>query len=96
MDKLQIIIFTQKFVVILGNLITYAIIARIIVSWMSMGQMGQKGRVSQFLYDVTEPVIRLARKLPHKIGMFDFAPLIALLGVDLLGMLIVMLLSKLA
>lgn len=97
MDKIVVIAFTQKFVIVLGNLITYAIIGRIIMSWLTMGQPGgPRGRFSQFLFDVTEPVIRLARKLPHRIAMIDFAPLIALIAVDLIVSGLVIGLSKLA
>ena len=95
MSKIQIIAFTINFVVILGNIIVYMIIARIIVSWFTLGNAGPKGRIVQILHDATNPFINLARKLPHRIGMIDFAPLIALVGIDLLSRLIVVLLSNL-
>lgn len=96
MNKFQIISFSIDFVLILKNLIVYAIIARIIVSWFSTTQYGSRGRVVQFLYDVTNPVINLAKKIPHRIGMIDLSPLIAIICLDLLAQLVVMLLAKLA
>lgn len=95
MDKYQLVGFTINFLHILGNLITYAIIGRILVSWFTMGRPGPQGPISRILYEVTDPVINLAKKLPHKIGMIDLSPLIALIGIDLIIGLIVILLNKL-
>ncbi|MFH1534148.1 MAG: YggT family protein [Nitrospirota bacterium] len=95
MDKYQIIAYTINFLVILGNLVTYAIIGRVLVSWFTMGRPGAGGPVSRFLIEVTDPVIRLAQKLPHKIGMIDLSPIIALIGVDLIIRLLVISLNKL-
>jgi len=94
MNQSDLIHFTMQFVVILGNLITYAIIGRILVSWLSMGRMGPRGRFSQFLYSVTDPVIAVARKIPHRVGMFDLSPLIALIAIDLLVGVVIVLLNK--
>ncbi|MFA7685413.1 MAG: YggT family protein [Candidatus Gracilibacteria bacterium] len=93
MSKFQLISFLANFVVIFRDLITYAIIARIIMSWFTMGQHTQ-GRIALFLKGVTDPVLNVAKKLPHKIGMIDLSPMIALIGIDLLCRLVVILLSK--
>ena len=95
MNKFQIISFTIDFILILKNLVVYAIIARIIISWFSTSQYGSKGKISQFLHDVTDPIINLARKIPHRIGMMDLSPLIAIICLDLISQLVVMLLAKL-
>ena len=93
MSKFQLISFATNFVIILRDLITYAIIARIIMSWFTMGQQNQ-GRVALFLKGVTDPVLGLAKKLPHRIGIIDLSPLIALIGIDLLSRLVIVLLFK--
>lgn len=95
MDRVQIITFSANFITIFKNLISYAIIARILLSWFSpMG--APRGRFSQLLYDITDPFLNLAKKIPHRIGMIDLSPLIALIGIDLLSYFIVNLLYKLA
>jgi YggT family protein len=94
--RIEMIDFGIQFILILGNLISYAIIARILISWFAMGKMAPPGKVTMFLRDVTDPVINLARKLPHKWGMIDFAPLIALIGVDILTRVIIIGLTNLA
>ncbi len=95
MNKSQLIIFTINFVTVLGNLITYAVIGRVLVSWFTMGNPYARGRVAKFFYDVTDPIMNLAKKIPHRIGMIDLSPLIVLVGIDLLTRLIIMMLTKL-
>lgn len=81
--------FLVLFIDVFRRIIVYSILFRIILSWLQMGQMRQSGdfmaRISLFIRDLTDPVINIARKLPHRIGMFDFAPLVALIGIDLLA-----------
>lgn len=95
MDKVLIISYLANFVIIFKNLVVYAIIGRIIVSWFTVGSIGSRHRVIQFLYDVTDPFINVARLIPHRVGMMDFAPLIAMFGVDFLGQVLIILLTKL-
>ena len=93
MDKVQILLFTINFINIFARIIVWAIIVRIILSWFKMGKPGPRGKLTQVLHDVTDPVINLARKLPHKWGMIDFAPLIALIGVDIISKVVITLLA---
>ena len=86
--------FAITFVWVFSNLLSFAIIGRIIMSWVTMGQMGGGGRVTQILNDVTGPVIGLARKLPHRVGMIDLAPMIALIGIDLLTRVLIILIQQ--
>lgn len=80
--------FFLQFINVLGNLIVYAIIARVLLSWFSFGSGGVRGRFSQMIHDATDPVINLAKKIPHSIGMIDLSPMIALIGIDLLKVLV--------
>ena len=91
----QLIGFLINFIDIFRNLVVFAIIGRVLVSWFSMGNPGVRGRISQILYEVTDPLINLVKKIPHKVGMIDFSPLIALLAVDLLSELLIIFLVNL-
>ena len=88
MDPIE---FLVHFIGIFRRIIVYAILFRIILSWISMGAVQHRGRFTMFIYDMTDPVINLARRLPHRIGMLDFAPLVAMVGVDLLSELLIIL-----
>jgi len=83
MDKVVLIKFTANCLIVIREIITYAIIARIILSWFRMGQGEVQGPISRILVEATDPIFKLVRKLPHRIGMIDLSPLIALLGIDL-------------
>ncbi len=61
---------------------SFAILARVILSWVNQGR--ERGnKIEEILYDMTEPVINLARKLPHRAGMMDLSYFIALIGIDI-------------
>lgn len=57
----------------------YAIIARILMSWIQPRPQGQLGMM---LYQATEPVLRIFRRLIPPIGMIDLSPLIAFFVLD--------------
>ena len=96
MNSIQILVFTSTFVRILGNLLTYAIIIRIVMSWFRMGKMTRPGQIEQFFNDVTNPVINLAKKLPHRIGMMDLSALVALIGIDIVVYVLQLFITKIA
>ncbi len=78
--------FLIQFTNIFFNLLTWAIIARILLSWF---RASPGGRFSQFLYSVTEPILRIARRILPPIGMMDFSPILALIVLDILRGLII-------
>ena len=86
--------FAITFVKVFGSLLSFAILARVLMSWFTMGQSGQGGLVTHILHDVTEPVISLARKLPHRVGMIDLSPMIAWIGIDLLTQMVIILIQQ--
>lgn len=57
----------------------FAIIARILMSWI---QPRPSGRAGVMLWQITEPVLRLFRGLIPPIGMIDLSPLIAFFALD--------------
>ena len=73
--------FAIQFTNTLFDLLSIAIIARILMSWF---RASRHGRLYQFINDVTEPMIRVAKKITPRTGMLDFSPLIALIGLDII------------
>ena len=57
----------------------YAIIARILMSWVSPHP---RSRPAVMLYQATEPVLRIFRGLIPPIGMIDLSPIIAFFVLD--------------
>lgn len=57
----------------------FAILARVLMSWF---QPYPTGRIGIFLYQATDPVLRIFRRLIPPLGMIDLSPLIAFVALD--------------
>ena len=60
----------------LCEVLSLAIIARVIVSWFSPSPTN---RLVIILYQVTEPFLAPLRRIIPRVGMFDFTPLVAII-----------------
>jgi YggT family protein len=65
-----------NFVDLISWALTAAIFGRVIMSWVS-----PRGNdpITAILYQITEPILGPIRRLLPQMGMFDLAPLVALL-----------------
>lgn len=78
--------FLVTFVSLLFNVLLFAILGRVLVSWIDpLGNM----RVTQILRDITEPILAPIRSVIPTIGMIDLSPLVAILLIQLLQGLII-------
>lgn len=85
--------FLIRFIDTFFEILTLALVARILLSWFQ--STSKRGGLYQFIFDITEPILRLARQITPRTGMLDFSPLIALIGLDLLRNLIIRILVSL-
>ncbi len=69
------------------KIIKYAILIRILVSWVQ--PYGVRGKAYQILYEVTEPTMGFFRKILPSTGMIDFSPILAFFAMDMLEMIII-------
>ena len=83
------ILFT--FIDILIYVLTIAIFARVIVSWIAFGRRGGENPIVAFIYQITEPILAPVRRILPRTGMIDFSPMVTLLLLLLLQRLIHML-----
>ncbi len=79
------ILAVAELVGLLLNVFLFAIFIQVILSWISPGTYNP---VASILYSLTEPVLRPCRRLLPPIGGMDLSPLIALLGIQVLKMLL--------
>ncbi len=77
--------YFRTFFYILFSALNLAIIGRILMSWVD--QTGQM-RVTQILYEITEPILGPLRRIIPQVGMFDFSPMIAILLLNFLQSLV--------
>ncbi|MBN2095857.1 YggT family protein [Candidatus Peregrinibacteria bacterium] len=71
--------FILFFLINVIRILKYAILVRILLSWI---QPGHPGRLIQILYEITEPILRIFRKILPRTGMLDFSPLLAFFALD--------------
>lgn len=67
---------------LLLQLFKFALLARIILSWFP--NVDRRNPIIQFLFDVTEPVLRPVRDFLPPNGAFDFSPLVVFLVIQVL------------
>jgi YggT family protein len=68
--------FLLTFISLLFQVLTFAIVARALLSWFNLGPSHPVVRI---LYDVTEPILAPLRRVIPMIGMIDITPLVAIL-----------------
>ena len=68
--------FVVNFVNILFNVLLFAILGRVLMSWIDpQGNMS----ITRMLQEVTEPILAPIRSILPSFGMFDLSPLVAML-----------------
>jgi YggT family protein len=68
-----------RLVDILLIILTIAIFARVIVSWIVVGGSGGQNAIVVFIYQITEPILAPIRKIMPRTGAIDLSPMVALL-----------------
>jgi YggT family protein len=85
-----VIITLATLISLLINVYMFAIIVEVIISWMNPGSYNP---VSSLLHSLTSPLLRPIRHLVPPIAGIDLSPLFAIIGLQVLRMLILPLLS---
>ena len=67
----------QRFVWVFATVYTLVIFAYIITSWLRLPYSPWLNRIQRFLYDVSEPYLRLFRRLLPSMGAIDLSPWVA-------------------
>jgi YggT family protein len=77
--------YIYSFVDVLFTVISYAILARVILSWFPSAANNPIGK---FLFEVTEPILGPIRRILPSFGMIDFSPIVAFFLLQILQQLI--------
>ena len=77
----------------IATILYWLIFARIILSWFPVDPYSG---IVQFLYQVTDPILNFFRRIPLRIGMLDFTPLLAFMAIYLVNRIVVVFLLTLA
>ena len=68
---------------------TFIIFAYILSSWVRMPYSPWLNRIQRFLYDVSEPYLRLFRRILPSMGPLDLSPIVAIFVLRIVGAIIV-------
>ncbi len=63
----------------------FLIFGRILLSWFPISRGGAMEAIYNVLHTVTEPVLGPLRRAIPPMGGFDFSPIVAILGLQLLA-----------
>ena len=69
----------ENFVNVLATVYTLVIFVYILTSWLRLPYSPWLNRIQRFLYDVTEPYLRLFRRVLPSAGPIDFSPILAVI-----------------
>ena len=73
---------------------TLVIFAYILTSWIRMPYSPWLNRIQRFLYDVSEPYLRLFRRVLPSMGPLDLSPIVAILVLFALDRIVTWILGK--
>jgi YggT family protein len=68
----------KTFVNVFITVYTLVILAYIITSWLRLPYSPWLNRIQRFLYDVSEPYLRLFRRLLPPMGALDLSPMVGI------------------
>jgi YggT family protein len=84
----------QTFVQVFTTVYTLVIFGYIITSWLRLPYSPWLNRIQRFLYDVSEPYLRLFRRLLPPMGPLDLSPMIGIIVLWLLSTLVISILER--
>jgi YggT family protein len=71
-----------ELILVITQLYSFILLARVLMSWV---QIDPHSPLARTLYDLTEPVLAPVRNLLPPMAGLDFSPIIAMIGVQVLG-----------
>jgi YggT family protein len=78
----------QTFVNVFVTVYTLVILAYILTSWLRLPYSPWLNRIQRFLYDVSEPYLRLFRRVLPSMGPLDLSPLVGIFALIIVGQLL--------
>jgi len=84
----------ETFVNVFVTVYALVIFLYIITSWLRLPYSPWLNRIQRFLYDVSEPYLRLFRRLLPSFGPLDLSPMIAIIVLIILGQVAIRILDQ--
>jgi len=84
----------ETFVNVFVTVYSLVIFLYIITSWLRLPYSPWLNRIQRFLYDVSEPYLRIFRRLLPSFGPLDLSPMIAIIVLIILGQVVIRILDQ--
>ena len=83
----------QNFIRVFAGVYTLILFAYIITSWVRLPYSTWLNRIQRFLYDVSDPYLRLFRRLIPMAGPLDLSPIVAFIALGAIDRLLIWILE---
>jgi len=84
----------ETFVNVFVSVYSLVILLYIVTSWLRLPYSPWLNRIQRFLYDVSEPYLRLFRRLLPSFGPLDLSPMIGIIVLIILGQVAIRILDQ--
>ena len=84
----------KRFVEVFIGLYWVVLVAYILMTWVRLPYSLTLDRIQHFVHDVSEPYLRLFRRLLPMAGPLDFSPIVAFLALGAIGGLLIWILDQ--
>ena len=84
----------ETFVNVFVSVYSLVIFLFIITSWLRLPYSPTLNRIQRFLYDVSEPYLRLFRRILPSFGPLDLSPMIAIIVLIIFGQVAIRILEQ--
>ena len=84
----------ERFVTVFITVYTIVLLAYVVTSWLRLPYSPWLNRIQRFLYDVSEPYLRLFRRVLPSMGPLDLSPMIAIIVLGLLDRVLIRILEQ--
>ena len=84
----------ETFVNVFVSVYSLVILLYIIASWLRLPYSPWLNRIQRFLYDVSEPYLRIFRRLLPSMGPLDLSPMIGIIVLIILGQVAIRILDQ--
>jgi uncharacterized protein YggT (Ycf19 family) len=84
----------ETFVNVFITLYGIVLLVYILMSWVRLPYSPTLNRIQRFLHDVSEPYLRLFRRLLPSAGAFDLSPVLAFVSLTAIDLLVIRILDQ--
>jgi len=85
---------TETFVTVFITVYTIVLLAYVVMSWLRLPYSPWLHRIQRFLYDVSEPYLRLFRRVLPSMGPLDLSPMIGIIALWLIDQALIRILEQ--